>query len=115
MDGQGRQRGLRTRAREKPVGGSAAERYCVEVTGMQAPKIGEFLIRLFLAREDQEAILGDLNEAYIRDEKRLGTTMAGILYYRQVAISIWPLVRKMLIRLSALASIEELVRRKIGS
>jgi hypothetical protein len=73
-----------------------------------------FLLRLLLSKDEAEAIEGDLLENYARDVKQLGRKRAVWLAYRQVAISLWPLLKRLLYKLGTIAWITNVVRRLIG-
>ncbi len=57
------------------------------------PLNAQFMLDLFLPESRCEEFLGDLQERYDRKRKRLGQTRADWWYRKQVATSLWPLLR----------------------
>lgn len=58
------------------------------------PRLAEWLVRLSLAEDDLDAVLGDLAEDYAVLRDRKGTPSARQWYWRQTAISIGPNLRR---------------------
>jgi hypothetical protein len=52
------------------------------------------LLRLFLTEEDEENIVGDLFEEFAEIAVKHGEWYAKLWYYKQVAASAWPMLRK---------------------
>lgn len=61
-----------------------------------APKVGERLLLLILTKEERVNIPGDLEEEFAEIAAKHGERFAKVWYYKQVAASAWPLVRKAL-------------------
>jgi transcriptional regulator with XRE-family HTH domain len=56
------------------------------------PKLGEFLIYLFVPREDRVEVMGDLEEEYATVKSKFGLRAARIFFYKQVFTSISPFI-----------------------
>lgn len=54
------------------------------------PKSAEFLIYIFVKRQDREVILGDLEEDFHEVRHKFGKRYASFQYWCQVLRSIWP-------------------------
>jgi hypothetical protein len=76
------------------------------------PQFGERILLLILSKEERANIPGDLAEEYIQIAVKHTERYAKLWYYKQVAASAWPLLRKAL-RWGAIAWIGELARRFI--
>lgn len=76
----------------------------------EPPKKGERILLMLLSKEDRENMIGDLAEEFAGIAARHGTRFAKVWYWRQVAGSAWPLLRKVL-RWGLLASAWDIVRR----
>jgi hypothetical protein len=79
----------------------------------QPPRLGEYALFLFLSKQDRINIPGDLEEEYRHIESKFGARPATIWYYKQVATSIAPLLRKCFIKWVTIAWVEEWVRRHL--
>ena len=77
----------------------------------QPPRSAEYIAYLFLSRTERETLLGDLAEEYPVVVARFGLRGAKIYFYKQVLTSIWPLVRKAVIKWGAFGWVVELIRR----
>jgi hypothetical protein len=55
------------------------------------PKLTEYLL-FFLPKEEQEILMGDLEEEYWEKFEKLGRRQATRWYWQQVATSFWPLL-----------------------
>jgi hypothetical protein len=80
------------------------------------PGNAELLLHLFLSPASSESLVGDLDERFVKLERRLGRRCASIWYWKQIATSIWPLCRDSLRRVgsSAAAGIFSVALRVIG-
>jgi hypothetical protein len=78
----------------------------------EPPKKGERILLMLLSKEDRENMIGDLAEEFASITARHGMRFARVWYWRQVAGSAWPLLRKAL-RWGLLASAWDIVRRFI--
>lgn len=76
------------------------------------PKFAEFVLELLLPRKEAEYLVGDLAESYVQKESKYGPTKAKVWYWRQVAGSAYPLIRKA-IRWGLYALSADWVRRNI--
>ena len=72
---------------------------------------GEFFLYLFLSKQERESIEGDLREEYREVLSKFGQRKSRIWFYKQVFTSIWPLLRRALLRWSVLGGIGELIHR----
>jgi hypothetical protein len=77
----------------------------------QPPKSAEYLAYLFLPRTDRDTLLGDLTEEYPYIVAKFGSRGANVYFYKQVVCSIWPLVRKTVIKWGAFGWVVEVIRR----
>lgn len=99
---------LRGRLRSKQqVGGDARE------ARSGPPKFGEYLIFMFLSKQDRINLIGDLEEEYRESQERFGRRPAIFWYYKQVFASIGPVLWKQLVKWGVLAWIGEWIRRHI--
>lgn len=62
------------------------------------PPFGEFLLYLFLTRTGRVNVIGDLSEDYAEVSKKFGKKVAIRCFYFQVLRSLWPLLRRFLLR-----------------
>jgi hypothetical protein len=62
------------------------------------PFHAEYVLHLLLAKHEREALIGDLLEEYEQILHRFGKRYADVWFYKQVAFSIWPFVRRLLAR-----------------
>lgn len=76
-----------------------------------APQLGERLLLLVLSKEERVNIPGDLEEEYRGIAAKHGARYAKLWYYKQVAASAWPIVRKA-VSLGLLAWVAEWIRRR---
>jgi hypothetical protein len=74
------------------------------------PQFGERILLLILTKEERVNIPGDLEEEYRGIAAKHGVRFAKLWYYKQVAASAWPLIRKA-IRWGILAWVGEWIRR----
>jgi hypothetical protein len=77
-----------------------------------SPKFGQYLLYLFLSKKDREYLIGDLDEEYLEVQAKFGRRLADVWYYKQVATSAWPMMRKA-VGWGLLASIGAWIRRLI--
>jgi hypothetical protein len=77
-----------------------------------APRLGERILLLILTKEERINIPGDLEEEYRSIAAKHGARYAKLWYYKQVAASAWPMVRKT-VGWGLLASIGAWIRRYI--
>lgn len=74
------------------------------------PQFGERLLLLILSKEERVNIPGDLAEEYIKIAATHTVRYAKFWYYKQIAASAWPLIRKV-IKWGLLASLWTWIRR----
>jgi hypothetical protein len=77
------------------------------------PVNAEFILHLLLKREEQDAVIGDLLERYVKKHKRLGKRRADIWFYMEVARSLWPLAKRSGAKAIKIAVVGEWIRRMI--
>lgn len=82
-----------------------------ELDNISPPAKGEFLIRFCLPKNIRDNVLGCLEEDYHVNFKRVGKDYAVILYYKEVFLSIWPMLYTKLKQLGAITFLEEFIRR----
>lgn len=75
------------------------------------PGFGEFLLYLFLKKTEREALVGDLQEEYSEVLSKFGRKKAKLFFYKQVGGSLWPLLRRTLIKWGLFGWAAELIRR----
>lgn len=78
---------------------------------VEPPKSAEYLAYLFLPKTDRETLLGDLTEEYPSVVEKFGRRGAQFYFYKQVVWSIWPLVRKSIIKWGLFGWLVDLIRR----
>lgn len=76
------------------------------------PQFGERLLMLILTKDERVNIPGDLTEEYLTIAKKHGERYAKLWYYKQVAASAWPMIRKA-VGGRLLASFEKWIRQRI--
>lgn len=74
----------------------------VAPSGCSLPKFGEWLLYIFLRRKERLIISADLAEDYREAIVKFGPISAQIDFYAQVGISLWPVVRRLFVRLSVI-------------
>jgi hypothetical protein len=78
------------------------------------PFNAEYLLYLFLGKEEREAVIGDLIEGYGKVLERFNKGRADIWFYKQVAGSVLPLLRQAILRIGALVWLGRILRRLIS-
>jgi hypothetical protein len=78
------------------------------------PFKAEYWLYLLLGKEEREAVIGDLLEEYGTIKLRFNKQYADIWYYKQVGGSLFPLVRRTLLRIGALVWLGRILRRLIS-
>jgi UDP-GlcNAc:undecaprenyl-phosphate GlcNAc-1-phosphate transferase len=96
--------------RSKATGRNA--RQGKSTTRSAPPQFGERLLLLILTKDERANIPGDLEEEYREIAERHGGRFAKLWYYKQVAASAWPLLRKAA-RWGLLASLGAWIKRLI--
>ncbi len=78
---------------------------------LRPPINAEYLLYLFLRRNERDEVIGDLIETYGHVLRRFGKARADLWFYRQVVGSIAPLVRRCFVRIGALIWLGRILRR----
>jgi hypothetical protein len=74
----------------------------------------EYILYLLLRRNEREVVIGDLIEGYGQVFQRFDKRSADIWFYKQVAGSLLPLLRRTLLRLGALVWLGRILRRLVS-
>ena len=83
---------------------------------VSVPKLGEFLLYLFLSKEQRESLPGDLEEEFITViVPKFGLRQAKLWYWSQVLRSIGPLLTRQVVKLVSLSWVVNYVRRWMQS
>jgi len=85
-----------------------------KVTSPRPPFNAEYLLYLLLRREDRNIVIGDLVEGYGHVLRRFDRRRADIWFYKQVGGSLFPLLRRALLRIGALVWLGRILRRLIS-
>jgi len=83
-------------------------------TPPRPPLNAEYVLYLFLKREERDVMIGDLVESYRKILERFNKRRADIWFYKQVAGSMFPLLRRTLLRIGALVWLGRMLRRLIS-
>jgi|GEM_PF-3562269 len=83
-------------------------------SAFRPPFNAEYVLYLFLRREERDEVVGDLIESYGHITQRFGKRRADVWFYKQVAGSMLPLFRRSLLRLGAFVWIGRILRRLIS-
>jgi hypothetical protein len=83
-------------------------------TAPRPPINAEYLLYLFLRRDEREVVIGDLLEGYGKILTRFNRRRADIWFYKQVGGSLLPLLRRALLRIGALVWLARLLRRLVS-
>src|SRR6266404_582298 len=83
-------------------------------TTPRPPFNAEYLLYLLLRKEEREVLIGDLTEDYGEVNNRFNKRRADIWFYKQVFGSVWPLLRRALLRIGALVWLGRILRRLIS-
>ncbi len=78
------------------------------------PFNAEYILYLFLRREERDEVIGDLIESYGQVVRRFGKRRADVWFCKQVAGSLLPLLRQSLLRLGAFVWLGRILRRLIS-
>lgn len=82
---------------------------------LERPPINaEYLLYLFLSRDEREIVIGDLVEVYGEMVRRFNKPRADFWFYKQVLGSLWPLFRRAVGRIGALVWLGHVLRRLIS-
>lgn len=78
------------------------------------PFNAEYVLYLLLRKRERDVVIGDLIESYGQILERFNKRRADIWFYKQVAGSLWPLLRRALLRIAALVWLGRILRRLIS-
>jgi len=78
------------------------------------PFNAEYILYILLRREERDVVIGDLIEDYVRVLKRFNKRRADMWFYKQVGGSLFPLLRRALVRIGALVWLGRVLRRLIS-
>jgi hypothetical protein len=78
------------------------------------PFNAEYLLHIFLKKNERDGVIGDLVESYGRLVCRFGKRYADIWFYKQVFGSLSPLLRQQILRIGALLWLGRILRRLIS-
>jgi hypothetical protein len=71
-----------------------------DCTEQPSPAAAEYILRFVLEEKDREIVLGDLYETYERVAEKSGKRRADLWICYEVARSVWPLVRRLIVRIT---------------
>jgi len=77
------------------------------------PFNAEYLLELFLRKEDRETVIGDLIEGYCHVRRRFDKKRADIWFYKQALGFLLPLLRRAVLKIGALVWLGRMLRRLI--
>lgn len=86
----------------------------IYLANSRPPFHAEYLLHLSLTKEERDAVIGDMVEEHNQLVQRFGKRYADVWFYKQVGWSIWPLARRMLMRVAALVWISRFLRSLIS-
>ena len=86
----------------------------IDTTKSQPPKNAEFLLALLLGKEDQEAALGCFAELYEKKAIRWGKSRARVWAWVQVAKTLAPVLKRVVLKLSGLAAAYEWLKHHLS-
>lgn len=75
------------------------------------PPFGEYLLYLFLTRQERITLIGDLTEEFVGVYLKFGETKSRIWYYKQVFTSLWPLIKRFIFRWGFLGIVWRVFKR----
>jgi hypothetical protein len=81
---------------------------------VRPPMNAEYVLYLLLRKEEREIVIGDLLECYSVMVHRFDKRRADIWFYKQVIGSIFPLLRRQVLRIGALVWLGRILRRLIS-
>lgn len=96
------------------LAGSYYSRLEVKQSAVRPPLNAEYVLYLFLRREEREAVIGDLVESYDRIVRRFNKRRGDIWFYKQVIGSVFPLARRTFLRIAGLVWLGRIFRRLIS-
>lgn len=97
------------------IDSQSEEEPTVESVGLpNPPRKAEYILYLFLRKDEREAVIGDLLENYSSNLKRFGARPAKLLLYTEVLRSLWPLFRRLATKVTGLLALGEWIRRHVS-
>lgn len=76
----------------------------------QTPFNAERILHLLLKEDERDAVIGDLVERYEQEIERVGKRRADFWFYKQIACSMWPLLRRAVAKVGAIVWLTQLLR-----
>ncbi len=81
---------------------------------VRPPFNAEYILYLLLRKEEREVVIGDLIEGYGEVLERFNKRRADLWFYKQVAGSVWPLLRRAMLKIGAFVWLGRILRRLIS-
>lgn len=81
---------------------------------LRPPLKAEYLLYFFLRKEERGAAIGDLLEEHAMIQQRFSKRYADVWFCKQVAASLWPLLRRAVIKIAGLVWLGRILRRLIS-
>ena len=81
------------------------------VANPRPPALAEYVLHLVLGKEEREAVIGDLVQDYRHIRRRFGKRKADFWFHKQVIWSLWPFLRRAVVKSVALVWVGKLLRR----
>lgn len=81
---------------------------------LRPPIKAEYLLYFFLRKEERGAAIGDLLEEHAMIQQRFSKRYADVWFCKQVAASLWPLLRRAVIKIAGLVWLGRILRRLIS-
>ena len=91
---------------------SIGSNYHMDLT--RPPVNAEYVLYLLLQKEERTAVIGDLVECYSQMVQRFDKRRADIWFYKQVAGSLLPLLRRALLKIGAFIWLGRVLQRLIS-
>lgn len=78
------------------------------------PFNAEYLLYLFLHKDERDSVIGDLIESHAQVVARFNKRRGDIWFYKQVAFSLFPLVCRAVLKIGGLVRLGRVLRRLIS-
>jgi hypothetical protein len=85
-----------------------------ETRQVRPPFNAEYVLFLLLRKDEREVVVGDLVEGYGQVFRRFNKRRANIWFYKEVCCSLWPLIRRGLLRVGTLVWLGRILRGLIS-
>lgn len=85
-----------------------------ETRPVRPPFNAEYVLYLLLRKDEREVVVGDLIEGYEEVFQRFNERRANIWFYKQVCGSLWPFIRRGLLKIGTLVWLGRILRRMIS-